>query len=445
MTLRTAMIACALILSACQSGSTEQVPRSALFANAFGHLGTENVGGPTPVSSSPFFQDLGANGRHCDTCHPPASAWTLTPRDVQSRFEASAGTDPVFRTVDGSGCSNQDVRTEAARRVAYQLLLNKALIRIELPVSQDAEFYVEASDNPYGCNDTMAVSVYRRPLPATNLAFLSMVMWDGRETTDGAPIAMDLEHQALDATNGHAQAQTPLTSDEQGDIVDFETRLYSAQSDFNSAGALGNECDGGPQKLSATQFYLGINDPFGRNPTGAPFNPVIFDLYGYWDNETNPTRAAIARGQKIFNSRPIVITQVAGLNDVVGQPTITGTCGTCHDTPNAGSQSLPMPMDLGLSGSGARTPDLPLLTLVNKTTGEKVQVSDPGRALISGKWADLGKFKSPTLRGLASRAPYFHNGSAATLAEVVGFYEVRFNMQLTAQDKADLAAFLAAL
>jgi len=44
-----------------------------------------------------------------------------------------------------------------------------------------------------------------------------------------------------------------------------------------------------------------------------------------------------------------------------------------------------------------------------------------------------------------ARAPYFHNGSAATLEEVVGFYEKRFNIGLTPREKADLVAFLRAL
>ena len=42
--------------------------------------------------------------------------------------------------------------------------------------------------------------------------------------------------------------------------------------------------------------------------------------------------------------------------------------------------------------------------------------------MITGKWADIGRFKGPILRALAARAPYFHNGSAATLEEVVEFY-----------------------
>ena len=57
----------------------------------------------------------------------------------------------------------------------------------------------------------------------------------------------------------------------------------------------------------------------------------------------------------------------------------------------------------------------------------------------------MGRFKGPTLRGLAGRAPYFHNGSARDLAAVVGFYDVRFGLQLTTQEKADLVAFLRVL
>ena len=88
---------------------------------------------------------------------------------------------------------------------------------------------------------------------------------------------------------------------------------------------------------------------------------------------------------------------------------------------------------------------MPLYTLRNNATGETVQTTDPGRALITGKWADIGKFKGPILRGLAARAPYFHNGSAASLADAVAFYDTRFNIGLSAQDQSDLVAFLSAL
>jgi cytochrome c peroxidase len=59
--------------------------------------------------------------------------------------------------------------------------------------------------------------------------------------------------------------------------------------------------------------------------------------------------------------------------------------------------------------------------------------------------ADIGKLKGPVLRGLAARAPYFHNGSAASLQDVVEFYDQRFSIGLSKQDKADLVVFLNSL
>ena len=72
-------------------------------------------------------------------------------------------------------------------------------------------------------------------------------------------------------------------------------------------------------------------------------------------------------------------------------------------------------------------------------------VNDPGMGLVTGRCADIGKFSVPTLRGLASHAPYFHDGSANTIADEVYFYNKRFSMGLTRQEKTDLTNFLAAL
>ena len=135
---------------------------------------------------------------------------------------------------------------------------------------------------------------------------------------------------------------------------------------------------------------------------------------------------------------------MAGLNDELGQPLIMGTCTTCHDTPNVGNHSVPAPLNIGVSDV-ERNPDLPIYTLRNSTTGDVTRTTDPGRALVTGKWKDIGRFKGPILRGVAARAPYFHNGMAASLAEVVAFYDQRFSIALTAQQREDLIAFLKTL
>ena len=133
------------------------------------------------------------------------------------------------------------------------------------------------------------------------------------------------------------------------------------------------------------------------------------------------------------------------LNDLVGADVIPGTCTTCHNTPNVGNHSVPLAIDIGLNDPARRTPEMPLFLLVNKTTNATLLTMDPGRALITGKWKDIGKTKGPILRALSGRAPYFHNGSAATLGEAVDFYQSRFNLGLTPQEKTDLVAFLESL
>src|SRR5207248_7363942 len=88
---------------------------------------------------------------------------------------------------------------------------------------------------------------------------------------------------------------------------------------------------------------------------------------------------------------------------------------------------------------------LPVYTVKCIATASTVQVTDVGRAMITGKCADIGKLKGPVLRALAARAPYFHNGAAATLNDAVEFYNQRFNLSLTPQQKSDLVAFLQTL
>jgi hypothetical protein len=407
---------------------------------------------------NPFFQSLGTNGRSCSSCHVSSDAWTVTPPDIQARFNASQGRDPIFRPVDGANCPSADVSTLQARQAAYSLLLNKGLIRISMPVPNTAAFSITQIQDPYSCPQTTVTqpAMYRRPLPATNLDFLSAVMWDGRETVFGAVpgksinLTQSLTNQAFDATMGHAQASTPPTAQQLAQIVAFETALYTAQANDENAGNLmAQGASGGPVKLANQQFYIGINDSLGGDPTGAPFNPNAFMLYNNWTNlSSQPNRQAVARGQALFNTLPIAITGVGGLNDALDLQTINGTCTTCHDSPNVGNHSFSVPLNIGTTAY----PALPVLDIsglpvytIQCSDGSTVQVTDPGRALISGNCADIGKVKGPVLRGLAGRAPYFHNGAAATLDDVVEFYNQRFGLNLTEQQKSDLVAFLQTL
>jgi cytochrome c peroxidase len=439
------------------STADETDPHQLVSDDPTGQVRTFNVNGALDLDN-PFFKELGTNGRTCFSCHRPAQGWTITPESVQRRFIESRGLDPIFRTNDGSNCEGADVSTVDKRRDAFSQLLNRGLIRVGIDVPAGGEFVIDQVDDPSNCGAPLTgASMYRRPLPSTNLRFLSAVMWDGRESSPTTTILQDLAKQADDATQGHAQASLHLTPQEAQAIVAFETGLFTAQARDDRAGSLhADGATGGPVALSQQPFFIGINDPVGLNPTGAPFDPNAFTLFNAWahadeHDEFSRVRRAIARGQQIFNTTPIVISGVAGLNNqtfpngvTVPEP-FTGTCTTCHDTPNAGDHSVKAPLNIGLTDASRRTADMPLYTLRRIATGETVKTTDPGRAMITGKWADVGKFKGPVLRALAARAPYFHNGSAATLDEVLAFYETRFNLHLSAQDKADLVAFLGAL
>jgi hypothetical protein len=279
------------------------------------------------------------------------------------------------------------------------------------------------------------------------MPFLATVMWDGRETLSATDMNGNFAHQAMDATLGHAQATNTMAS-QMNSIVMFETALFNAQTQDNGAGPLsGNGGKGGPQNLANVSFSIGINDTLSPS-----FNKNAMTLYNAWAPPSSPSgdnaaqkRYSIFRGQQIFNTKPISITGVTGLNDLLGAPTIVGTCTTCHNTPNVGNHSSSLPINIGVVAASRRTADLPLYTFRRNSDGATIQVTDPGKALLSGKFADIGKMKGPILRGLQQRPPFFHDGSAATLQDVINFYNTRFSIGLTTQEQKDLLAFLQAL
>ena len=425
---------------------------------------------------NPFFASLGSNGRSCESCHQAADGWSITPRGLRERFDATNGKDPIFRLVDGANSPLADVSTRAAREKAYSMLLQHGVIRIGMAIPATAEFELLQVDDPHGYASASELSLFRRPLAATNIRFLSTVMWDGRETfkdpagtdclfntaTCFATQHFDLLDQSNSAVVTHAQGATPLTTAQREAIVAFEMSLTTAQVRDDRAGRLTAQgALGGPANLQDQVSYFGINDTLaGDYRTHANFTPDVMNAYSAWakyvpdtrrreaedrDRDVAVARRAIARGQALFNEKPIAITGVKGLNDALHQPTIMGTCTTCHDAPNAGDHSVPLPLDIGIADASRRVVGMPLYTLRNKTTGEQVQTTDPGRALITGLWTDVGKFKGPTLRALAARAPYFHDGFAASLDEVVQFYDTRFNVGMTQQEMDDIVAFLKAL
>jgi cytochrome c peroxidase len=473
---------------------------SSIYTDPSGALQIINANGPTNTNGA-FFQSLGTNGRSCSTCHVADQAMSISPPQIRERYAQTRGRDPLFAAFDGANCPSKN-NSDAA---AHSLLLSHGLIRIPLTVPANAQFTVTVVHDPYGCalvadptTGVLTLSTYRRPLPTTNLEFLSAIMFDGRESPAGATTALgtpstfkanlnsDLTQQAIDATLIHAQATAAPTSQQLMDIVSFERGLFTAQvydrdaGDLQARGALGGALNLLPEQVS---YYPGINDVLGADPFGIAFDSSSMTLFAAWENGGSPgyderggavyrraARSDIAAGEVLFNTAPLTISAVRGLNDnaALDKPvSFKGTCTTCHDTPNVGDHSLPLPLDIGIGHSpraGLETdpniqsaiaeldePDLPVFLVEGCDTpfsaGQPISfyTTDLGKGMITGLCSDVNRVKGPILRGLAGRAPYFHNGAAATLLQAVNFYNQRFSMNLTEEQKRQLVAFLNSL
>ncbi|HYY57218.1 MAG TPA: hypothetical protein VE842_07770, partial [Pyrinomonadaceae bacterium] len=307
-----------------------------------------------------------------------------------------------------------DIQTasEEARLAAYSMLLSRGVFRRGGAPRPNSEWELIAVDDPHGLANVNELVHWRRAMPTINFALGSAtVNWDG-----GSTVGTDQHAGLVNLTNrlltGSMQGPPP-TAEVIAGIVDFETSLFTAQLTVPGAGRLDSDgARGGPEALSSMPKVAGR-----------------FDLFNAWAGDENPKRAQIARGEALFNS-----TNVSHRS-----------CRVCHNSSNNGTNINNSLFDIQTASEEARPPDLPLYTFRNKRTGETRRLTDAGQGNITGRWDDLGLFKTPTLRGLAARAPYFHNGIALTLEDVVRHYEMRFGFIFTDEERADLVAFLNAL
>jgi hypothetical protein len=452
------------------------------FPDDFGSVRVYSLQGAID-RNNPFFQSLGANGRTCNSCHKLENALGISVANIRSIFDSSNGLDPLFSINDGSNAPTgyyANTSTLQARRVSFSMLLNHGTIRVGIGVPGGADFTLVLAQDPYYFASAAELSLFRRPLPSVNVAFDAHVMWDGRES-EGRPAVRDaLKSQANDATQGHAQRPTPLDDATRSAIADFQLNLFAAQSRSNLASDLdvagctvndnGETCDkarGGPVNLAAVltdgspgadqgsfpPFFLGINDSFADG-----FKNISLTIFDPWESKDLPAsdtsavtkhRGEIGDGENLFYTKPINISGVPGLNDVLGKPVVQGFCTTCHDTPDVGNHSLPRFFNIGTASPyiadnplAGNIIDFPKYILQEQASGTVVTSTDPGLALRTGKFADVGKFKVPILRGLGARAPYFHNGQAQTLTDVVNFYNQRFNIGFTADEIRKVVLFL---
>lgn len=415
-----------------EAGRGGVLPWEETYDDPDGQVGIFNAKGAVHAEGHPFFEALGPNGRACVTCHQPSNAMSLSLAAIRERWRETGGKDPLFAAVDGADCPDRSQRDAGS----HSLLLERGLFRIVVawPPRQKPEFRIEVVRDPTGCNtspvyglngERHAISVFRRPRVAANLSYLvagpdgMVLMADGR--------APSLEAQATEAALTHEQAEAAPAASDLRRIAEFERQIFTAQS---------SDIRGGLLSAADGSAALGPNHLAVSKAGGLSGERLSFDV---WKGPNVPGdatlqrefRASAARGSDVFFHR--------GFRGD-GQTERATTCATCHTNGTARA------MDIGTANVTETTAssDLPLFR-VTCESGRVIYTHDPGRGLITGKCADVGAIVVQQFRGLAARAPYFSNGSARTLREVVDFYDRRFAIGFTEAEKADLVNFLRVL
>jgi hypothetical protein len=480
-------------------GDGRRLPEYVTYGDPSGQLGIFNAAGPMETKGHPFFEPIGKNGRACVTCHQPADGMSVSVASIRERWATTKGKDPIFAAIDGKNCPNLPQDDPAS----HSLLLKRGVFRIFLPwppkaadgTPIDPEFTIEVVRDPTGCNTDPVyglnsknplISIYRRPRVVANMKYVTHQKFGvnafvgktgmpaSRDPDTGKPVSMNLmsdarqptlKTQAVEAAVTHLQFDGRISDAQIQRISAFESQIYSAQVQRNGAGSL-VEADG-PPAFGPRNLAKGSEGVLGNNTTR-----YVFPMGEAWKDgpglKPQPAseaemRTSIRRGHDVFFFRTFWIKDSMHLNTVgLGNPT-KRTCGTCHgmhmtgmDTANGwmdiGTTNLPWAKETPRNPWTNERPELPLFKITCKAgvpphpyLGRTFYTQDPGRAIISGKCNDVGTIVMQQFRGLAARAPYFSNGSAANLRELIDFYDRRYNIQYSEQEKQDLEHFLTSL
>jgi hypothetical protein len=387
----------------------DQIPNNLPIPDSAGLAASFHPAGFVDLSNN-YFTPQGTNGRQCGTCHAPENGWSITPATVTLMFLLSGGTDPLFVNNLDTDTPTSDMSSVVARWNSTTMLRQGKFTRkVAPPATRDYE--VVAANDPFGVGTTSSLWFFRRPLSTANFR-ANTVMWDGANTV-GSVLRDGLIKQARGNVTG-AQQGAPAPDAVIFDIVDYEAALSFAQLIGRGVGRLDSDgARGGPEAAS-----------------GQALVDARFDLFDAWQHAGNPRRRQIWRGQELFNN----------VNTASGK-----TCRGCHTAANNGQNVAGLLFDVGVSNPDVALPDMAVYTFKRNSDGALLQSTDPGKGIRTGKFADLNRFKVPSLRGLSARAPYFHNGLAASLEDVVQLYQTTLGFVFTPQEADDLVAFLRAL
>jgi hypothetical protein len=335
-------------------------------------------------------ETFGGNGRTCETCHS-RSTGTLSPADVLKLFSENPS-DPLFLH-DGldDGVSGTSRITE------------HATIRIVRPLPPN----VRIAEDP---SATSVVLLRGIPTTLNTPALDPALMYDLR--------ARNLSDQALGAIHDHAQNTVEPTEEQLALIAEFQRideRFFSSDvlQDF-ARGGPAPELPPGRTKSEQRGRLMFVETEFTPGST----NGICALCHtGPMLNQTSPFNFGAPPGARIAN---IGVSE----RNLLNLPEYTFLIDDGFGDVQAVRTS-----DVGIPLTNPRPPGVP-----------PPSVRHP--AFFAGF------FKIPSLWGVKKTAPYFHDNSAKTLEEVAAFYtnlfanNGDFPVQLTAQDEADMVAYL---
>ena len=335
-------------------------------------------------------ETFGGNGRTCETCHSKKTG-TLSPADVEELLQTNPF-DPLFLH-DGL-----DDGVQGVSRIAQH-----ATVRIVRPLPPN----ITIAEDP---SATSVVLLRGIPTTINTPALDSALMYDLRAPT--------LAEQARGAIHDHAQNTTEPTDEQLALIADFQI----ADKRFFSSDALESFARGGPAPVlpagrTASEQrgrLMFVETEFTR---GSSNGICALCHAGPMLNQTSPFNTGAPPGARIAN---IGVSE----RNLLGLPEYTFLI----DDGFGDVQTVRMP-DLGIPLTNPRPRGVP-------------------PPFIRHPAFFAGFFKIPSLWGVKTTAPYFHDNSAKTLEEVAAFYadmfasNSEFPLQLTVQDQADMVAYL---
>jgi cytochrome c peroxidase len=467
-----------------------------------------NLGPDSPVASAghALFEKAfpHTNGRSCASCHVDSNHFTLLPSDVQARLAANPG-DPLFNRIDADD-------PNAATPTYEHLKLGLVRITLKLPDNMDL---INADGSQIVTPPDRTFSVWRGVPTVENTFFTAPYQYDGRFPT--------FQIQAQGAITSHSQGpQEPQALLDL--LAGFESTVYSSDraksvaeqvaqgvptdqlknpedSDLSNGNVVYvkacKPCHGGAKDNTIVNREV-INDGFnlfstlvqtqaGALVTGGA-GPVTLKsdgtvLFRHVPDPNDSTKTIIVTVADPQPNDEFLNLGFAGLSSF-GQQGINVPIGPDPNNPHLlFNASVPLPhYRYRFYTDGTRTtqvtdlppipqPGFPLATtfdanglpICGPNFFQQAFSTDPGRAGITGNPEDFEAFDIPQLRGIAHTAPYFHDNSHATLADVIDTYS-RFILPpiaaiglpavnppeanglppeaLSQKDKADLLAFL---